>query len=35
MKDLGYGKGYKWQADFKHEQGFLPPELSGTDFFDS
>jgi len=27
MKDLGYGKGYKWQADFKHDKGFLPPEL--------
>jgi putative ATPase len=33
MKDLGYGKGYKWQADFKHDEGFLPPELAGTDFF--
>lgn len=28
MKDLGYGKGYKWQADFKHENGFLPDEIS-------
>jgi len=27
MKDLGYNKGYKWQADFKHEKGFLPDEL--------
>jgi putative ATPase len=27
MKDLGYQKGYKWQADFKHEKGFLPKEL--------
>lgn len=27
MKDLGYNKGYKWEADFKHEKGFLPPEL--------
>lgn len=27
MKDLGYNKGYKWKADFKHEQGFLPDEL--------
>jgi putative ATPase len=35
MKDLGYGEGYKWQADFKHKEGFLPPELSGTDFFTS
>jgi putative ATPase len=33
MKDLGYQKGYKWQADFKHEAGFLPDELRGTDFF--
>jgi len=29
MKDLGYNKGYKWEADFKHDQGFLPPELQG------
>jgi len=27
MKDLGYGKGYKWQAGFKGDKGFLPPEL--------
>lgn len=27
MKDLGYNKGYKWEADFKHKNGFLPPEL--------
>lgn len=27
MKDLGYGKDYKWQAGFKHEKGFLPDEL--------
>ncbi|HEX7962952.1 MAG TPA: replication-associated recombination protein A [Candidatus Saccharimonadales bacterium] len=33
MKDLGYNQGYKWQADFKHEKGFLPPELEGQDFF--
>ena len=33
MKDLGYGKGYKWQAGFKHDEGFLPPELADTDFF--
>lgn len=24
MKDLGYAKDYKWQADFKHPDGFLP-----------
>jgi len=27
MKDLGYQQGYKWEADFHHKQGFLPPEL--------
>jgi len=27
MKDLGYGKNYKWQADFKPEKGFLPNEI--------
>ncbi len=33
MKDLDYGKDYKWEADFKHSKGFLPKELNGTDFF--
>jgi putative ATPase len=28
MKDLDYGKGYKWQADFKPNQGFLPDEIN-------
>jgi putative ATPase len=27
MKDLGYGKNYQWQADFRAPDGFLPPEL--------
>ena len=27
MKDLGYGKDYKWKADFKHQKGFLPDEI--------
>jgi putative ATPase len=27
MKDLGYNKGYKWQADFQPEQGFLPEDI--------
>ncbi len=31
MKNLGYGKDYKWQADFKHEKGFLPEEISGIE----
>lgn len=33
MKDLGYGKGTKWQAGFKHPDGFLPDELNDLDFF--
>lgn len=33
MKDLGYGKNYKWEADFKHEKGFLPDELSDLSLF--
>lgn len=27
MKDLSYNKGYKWQAGFKHENGFLPDDI--------
>jgi putative ATPase len=34
MKNLGYGKGYKWQADFKHQKGFLPPEIADLNFLD-
>jgi putative ATPase len=33
MKDLGYGKGTKWEAGFKHPEGFLPEELQDRDFF--
>lgn len=33
MKDLGYGKDYQWQADFKHPDGFLPPELKNLNLF--
>jgi putative ATPase len=33
MKDLGYGKGTKWEAGFKHPKGFLPDELADVDFF--
>ena len=32
MKDLGYGRGYEWQAGFEAKDGFLPPELKGTNF---
>lgn len=27
MKDLGYNKDYKWEANFKHDKGFLPEEI--------
>lgn len=33
MKSLEYGKGYAWEAGFRHEKGFLPPEISDLDFF--
>lgn len=33
MKDLGYGKDYHWQADFKTKDGFLPPELKNLHLF--
>lgn len=33
MKDLGYNKDYKWEADFKHIQGFLPEEMRDSNFF--
>lgn len=33
MKDLGYNKDYKWEADFKSKTGFLPPELGDSNFF--
>lgn len=33
MKDLGYQKGTKWEAGFKHPEGFLPPELKDLDLF--
>lgn len=33
MKDLGYAKNYKWEADFQHEKGFLPDELKDETIF--
>ena len=27
MKNLGYGKGYKWQANFKPKNGFFPEDI--------
>lgn len=33
MKDLGYTKDYKWEADFKHDKGFLPNEIKDQKIF--
>jgi len=33
MKDIGYAKDYKWEADFKHDKGFLPDELKNEKIF--
>lgn len=33
MRDLGYAKDYKWEADFKHKQGFLPDALKDEKIF--
>jgi len=33
MKDLDYGKGYEWKADFKPQKGFLPDELKDEKIF--
>lgn len=33
MKDLGYNKGYKWQAGFEPDKGFLPDELKDERIF--
>lgn len=34
MKDLGYGKGQKWEAGFAHEKGYLPEKLKGTRYLE-
>jgi putative ATPase len=33
MKDLGYGKGSKWEAGFQHPKGFLPEEIKNLNLF--
>jgi len=33
MKELDYGKGYKWQPNFQHPGGFLPDELADAKFY--
>jgi putative ATPase len=33
MKDLGYGKDYKWETGFKHDKNYLPDELKDKKIF--
>lgn len=33
MKNLGYGRGTKWEAGFEHIEGFMPAELKGKVFY--
>lgn len=33
MKDLGYGKDYKWETGFHAEGSYLPDEIAGEKFF--
>jgi len=33
MKNLGYGKGAKWEAGFEHPKGFMPEGLEDLKFF--
>jgi putative ATPase len=33
MKDLGYGKGTKWEAGFEHPKGFMPDSIADMEFF--
>ncbi len=34
LADLGYGKDYKWEAEFKHAKGFLPQEIQDHKIID-
>jgi len=34
MKNLGYMENYQWKAGFKHQKGFLPPEIANLNLFD-
>ncbi len=33
MKEIGYGKGTKWEPGFEHPEGFMPEELKGERFY--
>lgn len=33
MKDLGYGKGTKWESGFEHPKGFMPEGLEDIELY--
>lgn len=33
MKELGYNQGYKWEAGFEHDQGFMPDGLENEKYY--
>lgn len=33
MKDLDYGKDYRWEAGFKHDKGYLPDKIKDEKIF--
>lgn len=33
MKEIGYGKDYKWESGFKHDRGNLPDEIKNEKIF--
>ena len=33
MKELEYGKDYRWEPGFEHGQGFLPEGLADGNFY--
>lgn len=33
MKDIGYGKDYKWESGFKHKKNYLPDEIKNEKIF--
>lgn len=33
MKNLGYGKGYNWEAGFEHSKNYLPDEIKNEKIF--
>lgn len=34
MKQMDYGKDYKWEAGFEHKEGFMPEGLEGSKFYE-